>query len=100
MKVLTRHVSSFLKPRRGLPGLLVGSLLMLGGCTVGPKYSRPTAEVPGAYKELAPRGSAQPNGWKTAQPQDQVLRGKWWETLNDPELNALEERIDVSNLNL
>ena len=39
-------------------------------------------------------------GWKTAQPQDQVIRGKWWETFNDPQLNGLEERVDVSNQNL
>jgi NodT family efflux transporter outer membrane factor (OMF) lipoprotein len=38
--------------------------------------------------------------WKPSQPQDQVLRGKWWEVFGDPQLNALEERIEVSNQNL
>jgi NodT family efflux transporter outer membrane factor (OMF) lipoprotein len=38
--------------------------------------------------------------WKPSQPQDQALRGKWWEVFNDPQLNALEERVDVSNQNL
>jgi NodT family efflux transporter outer membrane factor (OMF) lipoprotein len=38
--------------------------------------------------------------WKAAQPQDQTIRGKWWEIFNDPQLNALEERVDVSNQNL
>jgi len=75
-------------------------LLFAGACAVGPKYSQPSAQVPDAYKELAPRGSQQPSGWKTAQPQDQVLRGKWWEVLNDPALNALQERLEVSNQNL
>jgi NodT family efflux transporter outer membrane factor (OMF) lipoprotein len=100
VKVTASHVGSFLTPRRGLLGLLAGSLLTMGACTAGPKYSRPTAQVPGAYKELAPRDSQQSSDWKTAQPKDQVLRGKWWEILHDPDLNSLEERIDISNQNL
>jgi NodT family efflux transporter outer membrane factor (OMF) lipoprotein len=39
-------------------------------------------------------------GWKTAQPQDDTLRGKWWERFNDPQLNALEEKVNVSNQNI
>jgi NodT family efflux transporter outer membrane factor (OMF) lipoprotein len=38
--------------------------------------------------------------WKSAQPQDGVMRGKWWEVFEDPVLNALEERIEISNQNL
>jgi NodT family efflux transporter outer membrane factor (OMF) lipoprotein len=38
--------------------------------------------------------------WKASQPQDQVIRGKWWEIFNDPQLNSLEERVDISNQNL
>jgi NodT family efflux transporter outer membrane factor (OMF) lipoprotein len=42
-----------------------------------------------------------PNGgWKQAQPNDAVLRGKWWEMYNDPQLNALEEKLTVSNQSL
>lgn len=70
------------------------------GCTVGPNYKRPTAPVPPAFKELAPPPSI-PNGtWKQAQPADQTLRGKWWEIYHDPELNALEEKVAVSNQTL
>ncbi len=29
-----------------------------------------------------------------------MIRGKWWEIFNDPQLNSLEERVDVSNQNL
>jgi NodT family efflux transporter outer membrane factor (OMF) lipoprotein len=29
-----------------------------------------------------------------------MARGKWWEIYNDPELNALEEQVSVSNQNL
>jgi len=39
-------------------------------------------------------------GWKHAQPGDDKLRGKWWESYNDPQLNQLEERVSVSNQNL
>ena len=75
-------------------------LLSAGACTVGPKYARPPVETPAAYKELAP-GAGGPQGeWKLSQPQDQGLRGKWWEIFGDSQLNALEGRIEVSNQNL
>ena len=79
-------------PSCSWPCLAVG-LLALGGCAVGPRYSRPPAPVPSQFKETPPN-------WKQAQPSDQVRRGSWWEIYQDPELNRLEERIDVSNQNL
>jgi NodT family efflux transporter outer membrane factor (OMF) lipoprotein len=39
-------------------------------------------------------------GWKKAQPGDDLIKGKWWETFNDPELNSLEEKVDISNQNV
>jgi NodT family efflux transporter outer membrane factor (OMF) lipoprotein len=73
------------------------SALLLAACTVGPKYHAPAAETPEAYKELTPQDYSQTEGWKTAQPKDDALRGKWWEIFNDPQLNALEEKVNVSN---
>src|SRR6266568_6480823 len=73
------------------PGAL---LLILSGCMVGPKYQRPSAPGSPAYKETPP------DGWKEAQPNDGVIRGKWWEVYNDPELNALEEQVSISNQNV
>jgi len=35
--------------------------------------------------------------WKVAQPQDAMLHGKWWEVYNDPELNALEDKLNIDN---
>ena len=35
-----------------------------------------------------------------AQPADAKLRGKWWEIFADPELNALEEQLDINNQNI
>ncbi len=67
-------------------------LLFLAGCTVGPNYVRPEFKAPANYKEI--------DGWKMAQPKDNVIRGKWWEVFNEPELNALEEQVEVSNQNI
>jgi NodT family efflux transporter outer membrane factor (OMF) lipoprotein len=66
--------------------------VLVAGCAVGPKYHTPTAEIPPAYKEVG--------DWKPAQPNDQNLGGNWWEIFQDPQLNALEQQVDVSNQNL
>jgi NodT family efflux transporter outer membrane factor (OMF) lipoprotein len=76
----------------------VGALL-LTGCRVGPKYVRPPALAqapPATYKE-SPANFPVSDGWKVAQPQDAMLHGKWWEIYNDPELNALEEKLNIDN---
>ena len=74
-----------------------GTTALLGGCTVGPKYHTPSAPTPAAYRELTPANFPTTDGWKVAQPKDDELRGKWWEIYNDPQLNALEDQIDISN---
>lgn len=80
--------------------LLTGFCLLLPSCKVGPDYKRPPAQTPTAYKELPPAGSSAAAEWAPAQPSDAIARGKWWETYNDPELNALEEQVSISNQNL
>ena len=80
--------------------LLIAALLLFSACTPGPKYAKPAVPTPPAYKELAPSAAGPQSEWKASQPQDQVIRGKWWEIFNDPQLNLLEERVDVSNQNL
>jgi NodT family efflux transporter outer membrane factor (OMF) lipoprotein len=74
---------------------------VLAGCLPGPKYQKPSASVPAApaYKE-SPANFQDAPGWKVAQPQDAMLRGKWWEIFNDPELNALEDQLQINNQNL
>jgi NodT family efflux transporter outer membrane factor (OMF) lipoprotein len=61
---------------------------------VGPNYKRPAAAQTPAFKEPLPEG------WKEAQPSDATLKGKWWEIYNDPQLNALEEQVSISNQNV
>jgi NodT family efflux transporter outer membrane factor (OMF) lipoprotein len=73
------------------------TLCLLPGCVVGPKYHRASVDTPVAFKELTPPDFQNTDGWKVAQPKDDTLRGKWWEIFNDPQLNALEEKVNVSN---
>jgi NodT family efflux transporter outer membrane factor (OMF) lipoprotein len=40
------------------------------------------------------------DGWRPAQPKDNVLRGNWWEIYANPELNALEEQVGAANQNV
>jgi NodT family efflux transporter outer membrane factor (OMF) lipoprotein len=75
-------------------------LLFSSACAPGPRYAKPTVPTPPAYKELAPGATGSQGEWKPSQPQEQALRGKWWEIFGDPQLNALEERVEVSNQNL
>jgi len=75
-------------------------LTMLTGCLVGPKYIPPRIPAPPVYKEFLPNGGSTAVDWKTAQPADTSIRDKWWEAFGDPQLNALEEQIDISNQNI
>jgi NodT family efflux transporter outer membrane factor (OMF) lipoprotein len=74
-------------------GLTLCVLILVQGCVVGPKYVPPTPPAPAGFKEQAPDGTL----WKAATPQDGALRGNWWELFGEPELDTLEEALDVSN---
>ncbi len=93
-KMLSRRLQRFLLPA------LAALLLPSTGCMVGPKYQRPSAPVPATYKEQPPSDASQTNVWNQARPNDAVTRGKWWEVFNDPQLNALEEQVSISNQNV
>lgn len=81
--------------------LCLGLVALLAGCNVGPKYRPPSAPAPAApaYKET-PANFQDANGWKVASPNDAMLRGKWWEIYNEPELNGLEEQLNINNQNI
>lgn len=71
--------------------VLAATLVFLGACTVGPDYVKPSVDVPVSYKEM--------QGWKVALPRDTILE-KWWELFNDPKLNALQEQVNIANLDI
>lgn len=70
----------------------VALALLITGCAVGPSYQRPSTPVVMAYKEVG--------DWVTAQPADALERGPWWQLFNDPVLNELAARVEVSNQNV
>jgi len=72
-------------------------LLAVAGCNLAPHYKRPESDLPGQFKEAVPGGADETVGWKIAEPKDAALRGNWWELYQDPQLNALEERVAISN---
>ena len=77
--------------------LAVASIVGLSSCNVGPKYAKPTAPTPQAYKEAVPKEFKEGTGWKLADPKDDQIRGNWWELYGDADLNALEVQVRVSN---
>jgi len=79
----------------------LGPLALIGGCRVGPPYHAPAPPAVTApnYKESTVNFQ-DTDGWKVASPQDAMIRGNWWEVFGDPELNALEEQLNINNQNL
>lgn len=71
------------------------ALLTLGsGCTVGPRYSRPSAPAPApdAWKTQPP--------WQQAAPQDAIPKGAWWQVFHDPTLDGYEQQVLQANQTL
>ena len=69
-------------------------LAFAAGCTVGPRYSRPTAPVPApdAWKTQPP--------WEQAAPKDAIPKGAWWQVFHDPALDAYEQQLLQANQSL
>jgi NodT family efflux transporter outer membrane factor (OMF) lipoprotein len=74
--------------------------LLLPGCMVGPRYTRPNVPTTPTYKEEVPDSFKESDQWQRANPADQASRGNWWEIFGDPELNKLEEQIAGFNQTL
>ena len=89
-----------------LPCSLVLCLFLTGCKPVGPNYNRPGYNAPAVYKEtgatavVVPPPNPQGGVWQPANPSDGMLKGKWWEIYQDPQLNRLEERIESNNVQL
>lgn len=63
--------------------------VMLSACAVGPNYVRPDVPMPDVFKES--------KDWKQALPADSLPKGAWWKIFDDPQLNNLEEQVNISN---
>jgi outer membrane protein, multidrug efflux system len=62
------------------------------GCTVGPGYKRPAAEVPNTWKGEGP--------WQAAAPKDAIPKGTWWQIFHDEPLDQLEQQLLQANQSL
>src|SRR5262245_54747627 len=67
----------------------LAALAVLTGCTVGPDYVRPPADVPAQFTEGGP--------WKAGEPQDAIARGDWWTIFSDPVLDDLQTKATKQN---
>jgi NodT family efflux transporter outer membrane factor (OMF) lipoprotein len=98
--VMKTSIIEFRQARAAFNVLYAGMLCaMVAGCNVGPKYAPPTMTAPAVYKE-SPTQFKESQAWTVAEPQDAALRGKWWEIYNEPELNALEDQLNIDNQNI
>ena len=67
----------------------LAACVLVGGCTVGPNYNRPTAPVPAKWDVSEP--------WREGAPKDGIPKGQWWTVFHDDELNALEKQALDAN---
>jgi multidrug efflux system outer membrane protein len=77
---------------RALTLLIASSMLFTLGCTVGPRYKRPTAQAPDTWKGQGP--------WEAAAPKDAIPKGAWWQIFHDPDLDQLEQQLLQANQSL
>src|SRR6266852_8673916 len=76
-----------------LQAATVTLLGILGGCSLAPTYRIPSSPPPtDAYAEAG--------DWRKAEPLDNRASGAWWTLFHDPELDALEVKVDDANQNV
>ena len=73
------------------------ALVLFAGCSFAPQYVKPSVQTVGAFKELTPAQFKDTDGWKTAEPKDDAIRGNWWEIFGDTNLDAFEDQVSISN---
>jgi NodT family efflux transporter outer membrane factor (OMF) lipoprotein len=77
--------------------LLLGLIMFGAGCSFAPKYHVPSVQTATNYKEMTPEQAKATEGWKSASPSDDTIRGQWWQIFGDTNLNNLEDQVDISN---
>jgi multidrug efflux system outer membrane protein len=73
-------------------GLIAIAVLLLTGCTVGPKYKRPAVTLPDSYRGLAPEAVPQTSA--------SLADERWWSVFQDPQLQALIREALSQNYDL
>jgi multidrug efflux system outer membrane protein len=63
--------------------------VLIGGCTVGPKYQRAVAPVPAKWDVTEP--------WRESAPKDDVAKGQWWSVFHDDDLSGFETQALDAN---
>jgi NodT family efflux transporter outer membrane factor (OMF) lipoprotein len=76
--------------------LVVGSMVAVASCAVGPRYRAPSPDAPAAFA-VQSNPSAASGVVAGATP---VELATWWKSLNDAELNSLVDRAVKSNLDV
>lgn len=79
---------------------IIGVVISLAGCAVGPDYHRPPVSPNQPMPKSFTVGETNPVTWKVAEPAAQVPRGNWWEIFNDTGLNRLETLALTNNQDL
>lgn len=72
----------------------VALIALASACSVGPRYSRPSApaSAPDAWKTQPP--------WQQAAPKDAIPKGVWWQVFRDETLNTYEQQLLDANQSL
>ncbi|HVP63799.1 MAG TPA: efflux transporter outer membrane subunit [candidate division Zixibacteria bacterium] len=78
--------------KKVVSALTIVAAMFAAGCAVGPRYARPSAPTPTAWKSQAP--------WEQAAPKDSLSKGPWWEVFGDPQLNEYEKQMLAANQSL
>ncbi|MGA2501009.1 MAG: efflux transporter outer membrane subunit [Tepidisphaeraceae bacterium] len=74
-----------------LPPLVAATI---AGCQVGPDYHVPAIAVPDAFSSDS---DVMPTTMPSTRPSHPVDQARWWEALEDPQLNVLVQRAIESN---
>jgi NodT family efflux transporter outer membrane factor (OMF) lipoprotein len=89
-----------------IESICLSAAAVLAGCTVGPDYHKPRMNVPARFNGATTQPSSMAARLTTmesdavAPPFRAVDVARWWESLNDPELNALVDRAITANPDL
>jgi outer membrane protein TolC len=75
------------------PGVLVLALgIALAGCTVGPQFASPQADLPAAWRDAFAQATDR------SMTTEAQVDPRWWRAYGDPMLNSLVERALAGNL--